>query len=144
MAEDIEVRRLGSVDFDTILASDAFDHAADEDQTRAFLDSPDTVIIGALESGAMIGFASATILRHPDKLPMLFVNEVGVNEPWQNQGIGARLMTALIDWARARGCEGIWLATEEDNAPARALYRKLDARETTGVVVFDWDGALDR
>ncbi|EAQ12121.1 acetyltransferase (GNAT) family protein [Maritimibacter alkaliphilus HTCC2654] len=144
MGDDIDVRRLGPVDIEAILSSDAFDHPARPDQTRAFLDAPDTAIIGALDGDRMIGFASATVLLHPDKPPMLFVNEVGVNEGFRKRGIATRLVEALIDWARAYGCEGIWLATEEDNAAARALYRKLDARETTGVVVFDWDGALER
>ena len=144
MGDDIDVRRLGPVDIEAILSSDAFDHPARPDQTRAFLDAPDTAIIGALNGDRMIGFASATVLLPPDKPPMLFVNEVGVNEGFRKRGIATRLVEALIDWARAYGCEGIWLATEEDNAAARALYRKLDARETTGVVVYDWDGALER
>jgi hypothetical protein len=29
--------------------------------------------------------------------------------------------------------------TEGDNAPARALYRRLGARETPEVVMFDWN-----
>ena len=49
----------------------------------------------------------------------------------------------LIRLVRARGCVGIWLATERNNAAARGLYRKLDARETEGIVVYDWDGAMD-
>lgn len=144
MGDDIEVRRLGPVDLDAILESDAFDHPAREDQTRAFLDATDTAIIGAMDGERLIGFASGVVLLHPDKAPMLFVNEVGVNETHRQQGIASRLVEALKDWGRAYGCEGVWLATEHDNAPARALYTKLKARETTGVVVYDWDGALER
>ena len=47
-----------------------------------------------------------------------------------------------MERARARGCKGIWLATETDNIAARALYRRLGADETTGIVVYDWDGAM--
>lgn len=144
MADDIDVRRLGPVDLDTILASDAFDHPARPDRTRAFLDAADTAMIGALAGDRLVGFASGTVLLHPDKPPILFLNEVSVNEDHRRQGIAARLVRALLDWGRARGCEGAWLATEADDAPARALYHKLGGRETTGVVVFDWDGALER
>lgn len=91
----------------------------------------------------VVGMASGTVLLHPDKPPALFVNEVGVDEDLRNQGIGAALTQRLLDMGRARGCEGIWLATEGDNAPARALYRKLGARETKEIVVYDWDGAMD-
>ena len=37
----------------------------------------------------------------------------------------------------------IWLATETDNQPARAIFNKLNARETQSVVVYDWDGVMD-
>jgi ribosomal protein S18 acetylase RimI-like enzyme len=39
---------------------------------------------------------------------------------------------------RARGCEAFWLATETDNTPALALYRKLGGTAET-FVGFDWD-----
>ena len=87
--------------------------------------------------------ASGTVLLHPDKPPMLFVNEVGTHQHVRRQGIARRLCAALFEAARARGCKGIWLATETDNAPARALYHALGGRETEGFVIYDWDGALD-
>ena len=58
-------------------------------------------------------------------------------------GIGSALVERLLNVARARGCQGIWLATEADNFAARALYRTVGARETGGIVVYDWDGAMD-
>ena len=64
MGDDIDVRRLGPVDIEAILSSDAFDHPARPDQPRAFLDAPDTAIIGALNGDRMIGFASATELGY--------------------------------------------------------------------------------
>lgn len=83
------------------------------------------------------------LLLHPDKQPAFFVSEVGVAEARCNQGFGARLTEKLMRQAHDIGCEGIWLATETDNAAARALYRKLGARETEDVVVYDWDGAMN-
>jgi ribosomal protein S18 acetylase RimI-like enzyme len=97
----------------------------------------------ALAGDRVVGFASGTVLRHPDKQPALFVNEVGVAEDVRQQGIGTTLCMALFATAREIGCQGIWLATESDNAAARALYRRLNARETGGIVVYDWDGAMD-
>ena len=58
------------------------------------------------------------------------------------QGIGTAVTEKLFEIARARGCQGIWLGTEVDNAPALALYRKLGGDEMTGVY-FGWDGAFD-
>ncbi len=85
--------------------------------------------------------ATGTVLLHPDKPPAMFVNEVGVREEWQKQGIGRAVMERLIDVARARGCQGIWLGTEPDNEPALALYRSMGGDEVM-FVGFGWDDAL--
>lgn len=70
------------------------------------------------------------------------MNEVEVAEAWRRQGIGTALCKMLIDLARERGCNGIWLATETANAPARALYKGLNAQESSDIVVYDWDAAM--
>ncbi len=67
--------------------------------------------------------ASSVIMLHPDKQPPLFFNEVRVNHEMR--------------------LKGIWLATKINNVEARALYKKLAARETKGIVVYNWDGAMD-
>ncbi len=71
--------------------------------------------------GEVVGLASGTILRHPDKTPSFFINEVGVHEDFQRQGMGSALSRALMDEARARGCHGIWLATEAQCPGPRSL-----------------------
>ncbi|NQY59663.1 GNAT family N-acetyltransferase [Cognatishimia sp.] len=123
--------------------ADVFDNPVDHDQRATFIADPGHMMVFATLAERMVGMASGTVLLHPDKPPALFVNEVGVDEALRNQGIGTALTQRLLDMGRARGCEGIWLATEGDNAPARALYRKLGARETKEIVVYDWDGAMD-
>ena len=144
MNKEIQVRPLDDGDIDLILASDAFDNAPTPEATAAFLADPNHLIVGAIDAGRLIGFATGAILLHPDKAPAFFVSEVGVNDTYRRQGIGTRLCAMLLDAARRRGCQGIWLATETENAPARGLYRALAARETGGIVVYDWDGAMDR
>ncbi|MGI9478620.1 MAG: GNAT family N-acetyltransferase [Hyphomicrobiaceae bacterium] len=139
-----QIRLLTSSDLQTLLDSDAFDNDVDMIQARAFLSSENHKIVGAIKSGELIGFASGVILLHPDKQPMLFIAEVGVNEEYQRRGIGADLTNTLIQVARDVGCQGIWVATEADNSAARGLYRKLEANETNDIVVYDWDGAMEK
>ena len=57
--------------------------------------------------------------------------------------IATTLCRMLIGVARDLGCQGIWLATEENNVAARALYCRLVARETGAIVVYAWAGAMD-
>jgi GNAT superfamily N-acetyltransferase len=56
---------------------------------------------------------------------------IGVEAAMRGQGVGARLMTAVIDEARRRG-QGLCLNVRHDN-PARRLYERLGFRLTPGV-----------
>ncbi len=123
--------------------ADVFDNPIDPTQLAAFIADSGHEMVFATTGSSVIGMASGTALLHPDKHPAFFINEVGVNENMRNIGIGTKLTKMLMQIAREKGYQGIWLATETDNAEARALYQKLDARETVAVVVYDWDGALD-
>jgi len=141
MTDTITLRRLGPDDLEMLLAVPAglFDNPVLEEQAAAFLADPLHEMIVAMADGQVVGMASGQVMYHPDKPPAFFIAEVGVRDAYQRGGIAARMCAALKEVAKARGCEGIWVATEADNAPARALYRSLDARETPDIVVYDWD-----
>lgn len=145
MAQDIEIRALGPDDIAVLddVRHDTFDGAIIPTQARAFLASDLHHIVVALDGGQVIGMASAVTMLHPDKAPMVFISEVGVNDDYLRRGIGKRLTRALIDLVQADGERDIWLATEDDNVAARALYNSLGARETKDVVVYDWGHAMD-
>jgi len=138
----LEILHLGPGDEALLAGADVFDNPVDPDQTRAFLADPGHEIVVARQDGVIIGMATGVVLLHPDKPPAFFVNEVGVDEDMRRQGVGLQLVQRLLAIARDRGCQGIWLATEDDNQAARALYRRAEARETGGIVVYDWDDAM--
>ena len=145
MSDTITLRRLGPDDLDVLLgvADGLFDNPIRPDQSKAFLDDPLHEMVLACDGEHIVGMASGQILLHPDKPPAFFVAEVGVRDEYQRRGIAKRMCQMLMAIGKARGCEGIWVATEGDNAPARALYTRLGARETTDIVVYDWGGAMD-
>ena len=123
--------------------SDVFDNVVDPAQVKSFVNDRGHELVFAVNENRVVGFASGTVLLHPDKPPSFFVNEVEVIPNYRRRGIGASLCEQLFAIARSLECEGIWLATEEGNIAARALYSRLDARETLKIVVYDWDGAMD-
>ena len=88
------------------------------------------------------GKRQLALVREVDPEATLFVNEVGVAPAHRRRGIGAELTRRLLDRARALGADAAWLATEADNTAARALYNSLRARETPGIVVYDWGAIL--
>jgi len=140
----MQIRLLTLEDLDLLLAVEPglFDRPVDPVQARAFLGDPRHYLVAAVEEGRLLSFVTGTVLLHPDKPPSLLVNELGTREGYQRQGLGRAVMEKLFDHARAQGCQGIWLGTELDNLPARALYRALGGLEQdfTG---YAWDGAFD-
>ena len=140
----MEIRCLGPQDIDCLAAVEPglFDNPVDPAQARAFLTDPRHLIAAAFEAGRVVAFASGTVLLHPDKPPSLFVNEVGTRDSHLRRGLARACLQTLIARGRALGCQGAWLGTEPDNAPALALYRSLGGQEI-GFVGFGWDGAFD-
>ncbi len=117
-----------------------FDNPVDPSRAYGELATRVNEIVVALEMGEVVGFASGTAVVHSCGAPAFFVNEVGVHEDVQRQGVATRLLDRLMDLAWDRGCEVIWLATEGDNRPARGLYRKQGGKETGDIVMYDWGG----
>ncbi|MCK8464077.1 GNAT family N-acetyltransferase [Aliiroseovarius sp. S1339] len=140
MSDEISVHLLGPHNAHLLAGSDVFDSSVDPKQLAAFLAAPGHQMVFATIGARTVGFASGTVLLHPDKQPAFFINEVGVSENMRRRGIATSLCELLLKTARDSGCQSIWLATEADNIEARALYKRLNARETSGVVVYDWDG----
>ena len=136
----MRVTALGPDEIDLLLAVPAglFDDDIRPDQARAYLADPANILLLAFDGPLAVGLATATVMRHPDKGPWLFVNELGTRDSHLRQGIATALMQHLFAMGRARGCEAFWLATETDNTPALALYRKLGGTAET-FVGFDWD-----
>jgi [ribosomal protein S18]-alanine N-acetyltransferase len=50
---------------------------------------------------------------------------IGVRPELQGQGLGARMLTALLDEAAARGCPEVFLDVRADNDRARRLYERF-------------------
>ena len=64
---------------------------------------------------------------HPDKGTEMFLYELGVDEDARRQGVATALVNALAALARERGCYGMWVGVDTDNAAARATYRRAGA-----------------
>jgi ribosomal protein S18 acetylase RimI-like enzyme len=129
-----------------VLAADIFDDPADALATARFLGAPGAldprnILVLAEMDGRIVGFASGTVLDHPDKPRNLFVQELGVNEEVRRRGIAQALLATLRTEGCARGCSATWVLTEDDNQAARATYAATGAEETTGVVMYEWNEA---
>ena len=86
------------------VAPDVFDGPIDRRWSAEFLADPRQHLVVARDGETVVGMASAMHYVHPDKAPQLFINEVGVASTHQGQGIGRRLLDALLEHGRALGC----------------------------------------
>ena len=137
----IAIRLLTQADVGVLdhVDADVFDSPVQRAFAEHFLASPGNYLVVAIESQVVIGMASAIAYFHPDKPLQLFINEVGVSDRMQGRGIGKRLVGRLLDLAQDIGCQEVWVATEEGNTAARALYASLRGKEDPErAVVYTW------
>lgn len=125
----ITVRVLGNDEAGTLdnVANGVFDHPIHPRWCAEFFADPRHHLVVALDGDRVVGMASGVHYVHPDKAPELWINEVGVAPTHQNQGIGRRLVTALVEHGETLGCREAWVLTSPDNEPAKLMYRAAGA-----------------
>jgi len=133
----MEIRRIDDVEA-VLGASGLFDVAPELEATRRFLASDGHVLLIAYEAEQPIGFVSGVEMTHPDKATEMFVYELGVDELHRRRGVGTALVVALREHARARGCRGMWVATDVDNEAALGVYAAAGAAAPVDQVVVEW------
>jgi ribosomal protein S18 acetylase RimI-like enzyme len=122
------------------IAPDVFDHAINPKSLTAFLADPRHIMVVAVQDGVVVGMATAFEYFHPDKPPQMFVNEVGVTPAHQRRGIGRKLVEALLDTARTRGCVFAWLGTATDNVAAQACFASVaNVAKPQPFLLYEWD-----
>ena len=105
--------------------------AEDEAQTDLLADDR-TVFVAAFDGETPVGFAFGYVLpRRHGKSTIFFVYEVDVDERYQRQGIGRRLMEELLF-----GQEEAFVLTDARNDAAMALYASLGGTRVDSVM---WD-----
>lgn len=136
----IEIRRLGVQDAALVLSvrDGVFDGPILAPQLHRKLAAPDQLLMAAIAPEGIVAMASGVIVLEPDKPPSFYLDEIGVHEGWRRRGIGLALGRRVLEEARAMGCASVWLAMEQDNTAARALYARLGGQAQTDVVVYSW------
>jgi len=127
----MEIKLLGRGDEGilTYVAAGVFDHAIDPQRSVEFLHDPRHHLAVAIEVGRVVGFASAVHYVHPDKLPELWINEVGVAATHRSQGVATKLLQTLFAVGRGVGCREAWVLTDRSNAAAMRLYGSIGGIE---------------
>jgi len=117
-----------------------FDEPPQQAATARFVGSPDHHLLFAYDDDERpVGMVSGVETTHPDKGTEMFLYELGVDEGARRRGVATALVNALAVLARKRGCYGMWVGVDTDNAAALATYRRAGAGEEAQAVVFSWE-----
>ena len=136
----MRIVRAAAGDEGLVLAgADLFDEGPTEAWTTRFLRSEGHHLVLAVDDERPIGFVSGVETTHPDKGTEMFLYELSVHEDHRRAGVGRALVEALAELARERGCYGMWVGTEPDNAAAIATYAAAGAAPAEPFVALGWD-----
>ncbi|MFF0291546.1 GNAT family N-acetyltransferase [Streptomyces sp. NPDC005262] len=133
----MEIRRITQVEA-VKAAGHLFDDFPRQEATESFLADERHHLLIAYVDNVPAGMVTGVEMMHPDKGTEMFLYELGVDESFRGQGVGRTLVSALADLARERGCYGMWVITDEDNAAALATYRHAEGVPEEGQVVLVW------
>ena len=121
------------------VAEGVFDEAIRQDEARAFLKDPSHIMMLAIGDEMVVGMASGVVIRHPDKLQELWINEVGVADRARGNGLAQRLVQGLFDWSAGRDIRTAWLLMDADNKAAARGYAKVEpAPRSAPAVMLEW------
>lgn len=134
------IRRFGPADIALLdrVALDVFDETIDPARVAAYLAQPGHLMVLAVAEGEVVGQARGMIHRHPDLPTELYIDNLGVTPARRRERLATRMLDDLVAWGVEQGCEEVWVATEPDNAAARALYANRGA-EAEPVVMFAYE-----
>ena len=139
MPVDIRVLRPGD-EAAVLAAGRLFDAEPQPGATERFLAEPTHHLLVAYDdTNEPVGFVSGVETTHPDKGTEMFLYELSVAEAHRRQGTGTALVNALEALAKERGCYGMWVLVDDDNAPARATYASAGGSDASRPHMVDWD-----
>jgi GNAT superfamily N-acetyltransferase len=139
--EAISVRRAGRDDLGQVLAlyrlldgpyAAAGRAITEHEAWRTLTDDPRQHLLVAEAGGRVVGTATVIVVAnigHGGK-PWAAVENVVVAEELRGRGVGARLMAAVDDIGRRKGCYKLVLSSNAARIEAHEFYRRLGWRQT--------------
>lgn len=125
MAEDVAYRKLRRADVARVASLEralfgpgAWSRAMLQEELAA----PGRAYVAAVGGGDVVGYAGIALGSDAE------IMTIGVDEPWRRRGIGAALLGAMLDAARAAGCRRVFLEVRTDSEGPRRLYERAGFR----------------
>jgi GNAT superfamily N-acetyltransferase len=86
-------------------------------EASAFLSNPDLLTWAAFAGQEVVGFVFCHVLRmRKEPARELLLYEIGVRSGCRRQGVGRRLVAAMVDWMRGEGLVTAWVLAGHEGA----------------------------
>ncbi|HEX2059954.1 MAG TPA: GNAT family N-acetyltransferase [Thermoanaerobaculia bacterium] len=111
-----------------------------EEHARELETPVDVAFVAEADDGTLIGFAEVSLHSRADgcdpSRPVGFLEGWYVAEPFRRTGVGAALVRATEDWARAQGCTEFASDTWLDNEVSQRAHEALGFEEVDRCVHY--------
>lgn len=101
---------------------------------------PYGILVAMGEDGGLLGFAEVNLRSYADGCdparPVGYLEGWFVIEEHRRRGVGAELVRAAEDWARAQGCTEMGSDTWIDNEISQQAHEALGFEEVDRVVIY--------
>ncbi len=100
---------------------------------------PAEVILAIGDDGRALGFAEVSVRSYAEGCVtnrVAYLEGWFVEEPHRRCGIGAALVAAVEDWARAQGCTELASDTEIENGISATAHQALGFGEVERIICF--------
>ena len=128
MTWQLRFASIDDLDIFTALEAEVYgDEAWSRELMQAELENPHCFFLAAVDDqDAVVGYAC---LLAPLGTGQGDIQTITVAPSARRQGLGRALMGRMLDEARRRGAEELFLEVRHDNEPAQTLYRDLGFRD---------------
>lgn len=106
------------------LRSDPARHRGTLEELERFVRDDHAVMFVAKDGDSIVGLASLFIIYNLAEVSG-DIEDVVIDEKYRGQGLGERLVRALIEEARARGLYELYLTSRSSRVAANKLYEKI-------------------
>jgi GNAT superfamily N-acetyltransferase len=141
MADELRVRELEAEDLDALLALYAHLHEGDDPLPErvevervwyAIEADPAQIYMGGFVGGQLVAACNAAVIANLTRgaRPYAVIENVVTDAAHRRQGIGARVMQALLACCWERGCYKVMLMSATTRGPAHGFYEALGFSKT--------------
>lgn len=97
------------------------------DYVKGLLDSDDSQVLVAMDSGKAVAYSIARIVKRPPVFRDIeygFISDLGVKSEYRRKGLGAQILNGIFEWLESREIDRIELLVLAKNEIGVSFWKK--------------------